>query len=125
MTIGIYNTTDSVFHTPDKTASNTLQPRIKTQTFGDGYEQRAVDGINNINETFTLNYTNRGKEEIDKLIAFLNSKKGVSPISLTLPDSTQQSGERTVKVVTETYGRNFTNDEFYSADVTLRRVYEA
>ena len=36
---------------PDKTLTRSSNPRVRVQSFGDGYEQRIVDGINNINET--------------------------------------------------------------------------
>jgi phage-related protein len=125
MTIGIYDSGNAVYYTPDKTANKKITPRVIQHTFGDGYEQRAVDGINNINETYTLAFSNRGKAEIDDLIAFLNSKKGVTKFDLILPDSNQVGGEKTVKVVTTDYQMNFTHDDFYSASVTLKRVYEA
>lgn len=125
MTLGIHDSANGVYYTPDKTASKTIKPRILTAQFGDGYEQRAVDGINHLIETFTLSYSNRGKAEIDDLIAFLDSNKGVVKFNLILPDSNIGGGEKTVKVVTVDYGINYTHDDFYSANVNLKRVYEA
>jgi len=125
MTIGIYDSGNAVYYTPDKTANKKIAPRVFRHSFGDGYEQRAVDGINNIDETYTLAFSNRGKEEIDDLIAFLDSKKGVTKFDLILPDSNETGGEKTVQVITTDYQMNFTHDDFYSASVTLKRVYEA
>ena len=126
MTIGfIY--TGSTYATPDKQLSKKSNPRVLTAKFGDGYEQRAVDGINNLNETYTLTFKTRPKADIDDIVAFLDSKQNVTKFTLTLPDTnnTTRSGERDVKVVTETYTTNYEYDDFYTLNLTLRRVFEA
>ena len=62
MTIGfIY--TGSTYATPDKQLTKASTPRVLTAKFGDGYEQRAVDGINNLAETYTLTFKTRPKAE--------------------------------------------------------------
>ena len=126
MTIGfIY--TGSTYATPDKQLTKTSNPRVLTAKFGDGYEQRAVDGINNLNETYNLTFKTRPKADIDDIVAFLDSKQNVTKFTLTLPDTnnTTRSGERDVKVVSETYTTNYEYDDFYTLNVTLRRVFEA
>ena len=126
MTIGfIY--TGSTYATPDKQLSKASNPRVLTAKFGDGYEQRAVDGINNLNETYTLTFKTRPKADIDDIVAFLDSKQNVTKFTLTLPDTnnTTRSGERDVKVVSETYTTNYEYDDFYTLNLTLRRVFEA
>ena len=126
MTIGfIY--TGSTYATPDKQLTKASTPRVLTAKFGDGYEQRAVDGINNLAETFTLTFKTRPKADIDDIVAFLDSKQNVTKFTLTLPDTnnTTRSGERDVKVVAETYTTNYEYDDFYTLNLTLRRVFEA
>ena len=126
MTIGfIY--TGSTYATPDKQLTKTSTPRILTAKFGDGYEQRIADGINVLNETYSLTFRNRTKEEIDDIVAFLDTKQNVTKFILTLPDSnnTTRSGERDVKVVSTNYSVNYSYDNFYSLSVSLRRVFEA
>ena len=126
MTIGfIY--TGSTYATPDKQLTKASTPRVLTAKFGDGYEQRAVDGINNLAETYTLTFKTRPKADIDDIVAFLDSKQNVTKFTLTLPDTnnTTRSGERDVKVVSETYTTNYEYDDFYTLNVTLRRVFEA
>ena len=77
MTIGfIY--TGSTYATPDKQLTKTSNPRVLTAKFGDGYEQRAVDGINNLNETYNLTFKTRKKADIDDIVAFLDSKQNVT-----------------------------------------------
>jgi len=126
MTIGfIY--TGSTYATPDKQLTKASTPRVLTAKFGDGYEQRAVDGINNLAETYTLTFKTRPKADIDDIVAFLDSKQNVTKFTLTLPDTnnTTRSGERDVKVVAETYTTNYEYDDFYTLNLTLRRVFEA
>ena len=126
MTIGfIY--TGSTYATPDKQLSKKSNPRVLTAKFGDGYEQRAVDGINNLNETYTLTFKTRPKADIDDIVAFLDSKQNVTKFTLTLPDTnnTTRTGERDVKVVAQEYSTNYEYDNFYTLNVTLRRVFEA
>ena len=126
MTIGfIY--TGSTYATPDKQLTKTSNPRVLTAKFGDGYEQRAVDCINNLNETYNLTFKTRLKAEIDDIVAFLDSKQNVTKFTLTLPDTnnTTRTGERDVKVVAEQYSTVYEYDDFYTLNLTLRRVFEA
>lgn len=68
-------------------ASADRQPRTKTAKFGDGYEQRAVDGINTNPEKWNLNFTNRDYAEIDAIEAFLNTAAGATSFTWTPPRS--------------------------------------
>ena len=63
---------------PDKTLTKQSNPRVRIQKFGDGYEQRLVDGINNINESYSLSFTNRDKTEADDILAFFDTNAGVT-----------------------------------------------
>ena len=86
MTIGfIY--TGSTYATPDKSMAKQSTPRVLVASFGDGYEQRIADGINTLDETYTLTFATRLKADIDDIVAFLDLKKGVSSFPLILPDS--------------------------------------
>ena len=124
MTIGfIY--TGSTYATPDKSMNKSTQPRVLTASFGDGYEQRIVDGINSINETYSLSFKTRPKEVIDDIVAFLDTKKNVSKFVLTIPDTNDANGEKDVKVVATNYSVTYDYENFYSLSLSLKRVYEA
>ena len=132
MTIGfIY--TGSTYATPDKSMMKNSTPRVLVASFGDGYEQRIADGINNLDETYTLTFATRLKADIDDIVAFLDLKKGVSSFPLILPDSNVLSnpagpagvGEREVKVITTDYSLTYSYDNFYSLQLSLKRVFEA
>lgn len=110
---------------PDKALTRNNKPRIIKIKFGDGYEQRIQEGINNINQEFAVSFTNRPKAEIDDIMAFLDNKAGTTAFDFTYPDTNASGAERTVKVVCEDYTQSYSYDDFYSCTATFRRVYEA
>ena len=76
---------------PDKTLARNQSPRVRIQKFGDGYEQRLAEGINNIVDNFTLSFINRVKAEADDIIAFFETKAGVTAFDFTYPDTNSTS----------------------------------
>ena len=112
--------------TPDKGMSRSSKPRVRVAKFGDGYEQRIVDGINHLEESYSVNFGNRTRVTIDDIMAFFDSRKGAS-FDFTIPDNTTTEGaEKTIRVVCEGYGLNYDNHPVsYSCNATFRRVYEA
>ena len=124
MAIGFTDLT-STQRIPDKGLTRQTKPKVLKVSFGDGYEQRISAGINNLNQTFNVGFSNREKEEIDDIVAFLDSKNGISSFNFTIPDSNAGGNETTIKVVCETYSTAYSADNFYSCSATFRRVYEA
>ena len=110
---------------PDRGMSGQVTPNVRKISFGDGYEQRAVSGINNIAEVYNVSFNNRPKAEIDDIIAFFTNKAGVSSFNFTIPDTNSPSSERTIKVVCDSYNTTYNNNDFYSCTGSFRRVYEA
>ena len=110
---------------PDKTLTRNNKPRVIKIQFGDGYEQRVQEGINNITQSFSVAFNNRPKAEIDDIMAFLDNKAGTTAFDFTYPDTNASGNERTVKVVCEDYTQTYSFDDFYSCTATFRRVYEA
>ena len=110
---------------PDKTLTRNNKPRVIKIQFGDGYEQRVQEGINNITQNFSVSFNNRPKAAIDDIMAFLDNKAGTTAFDFTYPDTNASGNERTVKVVCEDYTQTYSFDDFYSCTATFRRVYEA
>ena len=133
MTIGFIYNGLSAYATPDKTMTKASTPRVLTASFGDGYEQRIADGINTLDENYSLSFATRQKEDIDDIVAFLDATKGVTKFSLILPDSNVSSdpsgpagvGEREVKVISTSYAQTYDYSNFYSLTLELKRVFEA
>ncbi len=111
--------------TPDRGLSKNTKPRVLKVQFGDGYEQRIAEGINSLDETYAVSYSNRPKEEVDDIMAFLDNKKGVTAFTYTIPDSNNTPGlETSIKVVCDAYSATYVSDATYSLSATFRRVYE-
>lgn len=125
MAIGFTLLDGSTQAIPDRNLKHASKPRVLQAKFGDGYEQRLADGINNIEQTFTVVFNNRTDDDIDDIVAFFDDKKGVASFDYTYPDTNESGGEKTVKVVCDTYDITFINDEFSACSATFRRVYEA
>ena len=117
---------------PDKSLKRISKPKVHIAKFGDGYEQRLVDGINSIEESFNVVFSNRTRTEIDDIIFFLDSKKGVTAFNFTIPNSNVDianfpdgTHETTIKVVCDGFDITYDHGDFYSASAKFRRVYEA
>ena len=109
---------------PDKSMVRSSTPRVFTTDFGDGYEQRLANGINNLVETYTITFNNRTKEDIDDITAFFATKGGVTAFNYIIPDS-NNSGETTVKVICDNWSQAYNHGDYYSCAASFRRVYEA
>lgn len=109
---------------PDRGLTKTSSPRVLIAKFGDGYEQRLVDGINSIEEQFNVTFNNRSAEEIDDIMGYLASLKGVTSFTYTIPNQVS-GGELAIKVVCDQWSQVYHHDGYYSATANFRRVYEA
>ena len=107
----------------DKGATQTPSPRVIKAQFGDGYQLRMIDGINNTPRKWALSFANRTNDDIDKLYKFFNTLAGVSTCQLTIPNSVD--GEETVKVVINSYNKSYAYDQFYSLTCEAEEVFEA
>ena len=124
MAVGFTDLTSTV-RRPDKSMTRSSKPKIHSAQFGDGYEQRLADGINNLVESYSIAFNNRTKEEIDDIIAFFENKGGVTAFTYTVPDTNESGNEVAIKVVCSEWKKTYTFGDYYSATATFKRVYEA
>ena len=110
---------------PDKGLKRASKPKVHPIAFGDGYEQRLADGINNLEQTISVSFSTRPKAEIDDLVAFFESLGGVSKFRFDLEDSNAGSSTETIKCVCDKWDQTWAYENFYSLTATFRRVYEA
>lgn len=109
---------------PDINLQRSSKPRVLRASFGDGYELRAADGINNINETFSVTFNNREDTEIDDIVALFEYYKGVTAFNYTYPD-TNNGGETTIKVVCDDFTQTYVRDGYGAVTASFRKVFEA
>ena len=109
---------------PDKGFQKKDKARIYQTKFGDGYEQRLANGINALDQMFTLNFKTRPKAEIDDLVTFFVGLNGVDSCRFTYADSNAGGSETAIKATAIEWTQTFDHGDFYSLSVTLNRVYE-
>ncbi len=124
MSLGFLILDGTTYVRPDRQLRRATKPRVLLASFGDGYEQRASDGINSLSEEYTISFVNRTKTEVDDIVAFFDAKKGVTSFNFTIPDTNSGGNEKTIKVVAYEYQQSYTFDDYYAATATFRRVYE-
>ena len=79
--------------TADKGLSRTTTPRVLTATFGDGFEQRLIDGINPLKETYAVSFTNRTRAEAINIINFFEDKNAVTSFVFAPPELGSKTAE--------------------------------
>jgi phage-related protein len=115
---------------PDRGLSRASTPKVRVAQFGDGYQQRVADGLNPLQDSFSVSFSNRPKAEADDITAFFTAKKGVTAFNFTYPDhnsSTNDSGGSpvtTIKVVCPDWQQSYSNLAGSSINATFNRVYE-
>ena len=117
-----FKTNNNKEFTPDKTLSINNNPKILQAKFGDGYEQRARIGINSLNTTYSVTFSNRSIEDAYELCYFFDEVLGVTSFKFTLPQPTDD-GYNTVDVVCDTYSKTLDYNNYNTVTATFRRVY--
>jgi phage-related protein len=123
MAIGFTDLTSTV-RRPDKMMAASSTPKVLTANFGDGYQQRIATGINNLEQSYSVGFANRTKEEIDDITAFFVSKGGVTNFTFTIPDS-NNSGETAIKVICTSWTQAYSTGDYYGCQASFKRVYES
>lgn len=106
---------------PDKGFSRQNTPRVHLAQFGDGYSQRIVNGINALDQVFSLNFANRPKADIDAITNFLETKGGVTSFNFTYDED---GSETTIKVLCTNWSQAWAYADYYNLQMKLVRVYE-
>lgn len=100
----------------DRNIQRQTKVRVRTATFGDGYEQRVRNGINPKEEIFNISFNGRSSDEIEIIAAFLDNKTGANFDIVINGD--------TIKVAAEEYSIAYEQSSINSLSTQLRRVYE-
>jgi len=98
-------------------ASKAVAPTVKPIKFGDGYEQRQGNGINQQPRKYSLAF-NRVKAEIDVIDDFLKARGAIEAFSYTHP------GQSAGVFVCREWARTDVAYNFDSLSATFEEVYE-
>lgn len=104
----------------DRGLNRETQQRVLIATFGDGYEQRALNGINPKAETFNITLANRDAADINLVAAYLDERAGKN-FTFTVTDL---AGDTNLKVTCDNYNTVYLREQYHSLQAQLRRVYE-
>ena len=109
----------------DRGLSRRSNHRVLTAKFGDGYEQRVLDGINTKDDMFSISFKNRDSEDINLIAEFLDIKAGKNfDFVITDTFSNGSLTTSTLKVVCDGYDISYGQTINHSLSCQLRRVYE-
>lgn len=92
-------------------------PRVKTASFGDGYEQRVSDGINTNKQMWDVVFQ-RAKTDIDAIDAFFAAKGGVDSFTWTPAGGTE------IKVICRSWSRRFIAPNVGVISTKFEQVFE-
>jgi phage-related protein len=99
--------------------TNDSTPKVKTAKFGDGYSQRVPDGINNISQSWNLQFQSQPVEVAEAIEAFFRLKQGVTSFTWVPPGEVAE-----VKVIAPKWTKTYDSGISRSLSVTFERVYE-
>lgn len=92
-------------------------PRVRSAQFGDGYQQRIADGINNQPESWRLTF-NVDNTDADAIESFLEGKGGAESFTWTPKNRTE------ITVVCGEWSRVLTSPNTSTINATFEQVFE-
>lgn len=93
--------------------------RTRRSSFGDGYTQRAGDGINTRLRKFSVTWNLLSLEEIEEIEAFLDARDGHEAFFWTPPRETTPR-----KYICESYSRGYTTGIHDSLSAEFEEVFD-
>jgi phage-related protein len=119
ITIDGTSTTQPYFlWSPSFNMSTAHQPRVKSIKFGDGYEQRIKDGINNKALNVRLSFESRNEEEAKAILHFLHARESWEPFYFKVP----APYSITKKFVCKSFNNQFIFADNYTIQCELTEV---
>ena len=106
-------------YTPDFGANKKLTPKINSISFGDGYEQRARNGLNTNPQTWELTFSNRTDTEAGDIDSFLTARGGAESFDWT------PYNESAGKYVCKEWSKSIDGFNRNSIEAIFMQVFEA
>lgn len=106
---------------PSLSSSRDTETKVLRADFGDGFTQRAADGINNKVNEYNLIWRNIPMEDAQDIVDFLEARGGWE--SFDWLDIFQEL-PTTIKVVAEQWSRTPTSENLDTISATFRQVFD-
>lgn len=108
---------------PSYNAKIDNKPKVKINQFGNGYQQRINDGINNNLIEFSLLFENRSEKETVSILHFLNERKGQEAFIYNLPTIyAKPTTNLNTKFVCPEWGSTYISYNNYSIETKFSEV---
>lgn len=105
-------------YVPDRGFTKQTTPRVLVTQFGDGYAHRIADGINSINTSWSLTFTNRTLTDAAAIIYFFETAAGCISFLWTPPDELVQ-----YSVIANDWSLTYESHISRTISVKFTRVY--
>ena len=103
----------------DYDAGEDTTPRVLAAQFGDGYKQRAADGLNSQLRTWNWAFNTLSLAEVTAIINFFKAKGGVTEFTHDLPGITPTE---TVTVICPSWSRKWAGPNIYNVTAKFEEV---
>ena len=118
--IGTSDPASDTWYQADRGMGRSVKQRVLTAKFGDGYEQRVLDGVNAKQDEFSVSFKNRNADEVNEMAAFFDAYAGKNFEF----EVTDHAGNTSIKVVCEDYNIVYIAENYHTLAAKFRRVYE-
>ena len=101
-------------------SAKTTEYRITRVAFGNGYEQRSMDGLNSKRDSWTLIWENLNATDLGTLTSFFDGLGGAAYFTWTaFTDSTSKNW-----ITTSAYTIQVLAGNLYNLNVSIQQVYD-
>ena len=105
--------------TPDFGAKRRSKPKVTKVQYGDGYEMRAIFGLNQSPKMWDLKWSAKSNSVADAIEAFFETRGGQESFTWTPIDEATA-----YKFVVESWDRDFQHADICTITATFRQVFE-
>lgn len=103
---------------PTRSSSVSVEPRISTATFGDGYELSIADGINHTAEMWDLSFSNVDLTTAQNIVMFFkDNSTATTSFDWVTPDG------NAYKFLCKKWRRNYDSSVMASVSCTFQQVF--
>lgn len=102
-----------------QTSESTRDYRVLEMHYGNGYSQRAADGLNSVIDSWNVTWENISATDFNTVMTALDAAKGTDYFTWTAPgDSTSK------KWIVSQVSRRMLSGSIYSVSATLKQVFD-